>query len=184
MRPRDVDLLPGEKVRWSGLPRRLPVFNQADLLLVPFSMVWFGFSVYWTSSVVSNGAPLMFIIFGSISVAIGLYICLGRLVLRWLRLRTTAYTVTSQRIIVTSRLFGRPYEQSSYLIDLPPPVVFATGTIGFGDSNLLSNSHQAGRVWGTTWGTWDGNAFRPVLVEVEDARRVRKIIASARIPDR
>ena len=41
-------LLAGERVMWSGRPARGVMFTARDIFLVPFSVVWVGFAIFWT----------------------------------------------------------------------------------------------------------------------------------------
>ncbi|MFC0115359.1 hypothetical protein [Kibdelosporangium aridum] len=177
-----ADLFSGERVLWTGAPTRYPVFTRADVFMVPFSVLWCGFAIFWTVNAASTAPP--FALFGMIFVVIGLYMVFGRLITRWLRLRGTTYTVTDRRVVVRSALFGRQQERSAYLDALPPPVLAGTdttGTITFGTTSLMDEFRAS---QGFMPGGLDSRPFIPALVAVSNARNVRDIIATAQAPKR
>ncbi len=105
--PIEGELASGERVLWSGQPRQGVYFHAADLLLVPFSLVWCGFALFWEYSVIKGGAPFFFALFGIPFVGIGLYLVVGRFFVdAWQRAKTH-YAVTDQRILIISGLFSR-----------------------------------------------------------------------------
>lgn len=179
-----VDLFAGERVLWEGAPTKFPVFDSGDVLLVPFSLLWCGFAVFWTIGATGAGGATPFTLFGLFFVALGLYFVFGRLIVRWLKLRGTAYTVTDRRIIVTSTAFGRRRENSAYLNTLPPPVlsrgVDMAGTITFGSSTRLDNARAGVGMFAL--GTLNNATFVPTLVHVNYSQQVRDIIAAAQVP--
>ena len=103
-------LAPDEEVQWYAQPKASVLFDAQDIFLVPFSLVWGGFSLFWEGSVIAdllhgktksgNGGDLReFAIFGVIFVLAGLYLMVGRFLgKRWLR-RRTHYLITNKRAV-------------------------------------------------------------------------------------
>lgn len=92
----------GERVLWHGQPNDGFSFRPVELFLIPFSVLWGGFAVFWNVSVWSTDAPLFFKLFGLPFLIIGLYVIFGRFFVEsWLR-RRMRYAVTNQRIIIQS----------------------------------------------------------------------------------
>src|SRR4051794_22841968 len=52
MRTDDVarELMPEEKVVWSGAPGKGIKFQSTDLVFIPFSLLWAGFAVFWEAT--------------------------------------------------------------------------------------------------------------------------------------
>lgn len=161
---------------WSGVPKRFPIFTPMDRVLVPFSVLWCGFAIFWTINAVGMAGVGLFTLPGMLFIVIGLYLVVGRLIVRAVGLRRTHYVVTDQRVIIIGG-FPRMRERSSYLSELSPPVVAVradgTGSIEFGEQNLLAMFSNTGR----RQNPW-GEPF--TLRGIEDPRSVRDIIATAR----
>jgi len=110
-RQRDIAnaISPGESVIWSGRPRTGLLLRPSDAFMIPFSLFWGGFAMFWEWGV-SNGngphEPIM-MIWGIPFVAIGLYMIVGRFFVdSYVRGRTT-YIITNRRAIIAGGLFWR-----------------------------------------------------------------------------
>jgi hypothetical protein len=78
-----------ERLIWSGQPLPGLRLMPADALLIPFSLMWCGFAVFWEATVIASNAPLLFRIWGIPFVVIGLYFVFGRFFFdAWKRSRT------------------------------------------------------------------------------------------------
>ena len=87
-------LLPNEKVVWWGQPVQGLMLTRRDGILIPFSLLWGGFAIFWETSVLRSGAPFPFALFGVPFVLIGLFLIVGRFLFdSWLR-RRMSYALT------------------------------------------------------------------------------------------
>lgn len=93
-------LRPGEKFLWSGRPDPAVRFSSSDLFLVPFSIMWGGFAVFWEIAVLASGGPPFFVLWGIPFVAVGLYFIFGRFIYKRRSKLRTAYAMTSDRALV------------------------------------------------------------------------------------
>lgn len=96
-------LAPGEHLLWSGQSDPRILFTGRDAFLIPFSLVWCGFMVSAIQSVLTDGedlgfASIIFVFF----VFIGLYMLIGRFIVKARRKRTDVFAVTDRRVFVTN----------------------------------------------------------------------------------
>lgn len=156
----------GEYVLWSGKPGEGHLLAPNDVFLIPFSILWCGFAIFWEITVLSVNAPLIFKLFGIPFVLIGLYIMIGRFIYKGYIRKRTSYVVTNQRLFrirnkKVDTLEGNAKTQLSVSVNKD-----GSGTITFGNpawkySRLLSWSYENA-----------GFEFR----DIEDVNRVRQII--------
>ena len=181
-----AELLPGEKVEWTGRPNPSVIFHDEDWLLIPFSLLCGGFAIFWLLAasgiwnVFWNRPNATFqwfgVIWGTPFVLIGQYMIWGRfLYQRWLKGRTY-YALTNRRATIIHRGFGGRSCSSAYfenlaLIDkrVRPDGI---GAISFG-----------GPVTGDwQWGRGKKPPRPPTFDDVDNADSVFQI--AARIHDR
>ena len=91
-----------KEILWSGMPKQGIIATSRDLYMVPFSILWCGFAVFWTISATSHGAPIFFTIWGSMFICFGIYIVFGRFLHDSIRRSHIIYSVTSCEIIINN----------------------------------------------------------------------------------
>ncbi|HRW19347.1 MAG TPA: hypothetical protein P5181_10925 [Dermatophilaceae bacterium] len=98
--PIDVPLLPGEQVLWTGVPDASRILEPSDAAMIPFSVLWGGFAIFWEVMAIRMGAPWFALLWGVPFVLIGLHMMVGRFfVRRWQRARTR-YVLTDRRALL------------------------------------------------------------------------------------
>jgi hypothetical protein len=161
-------LLDGERIVWSGCPARGVLFTARDWFLIPFSIFWCGFAIFWEATVLRSKAPGFFAFWGVPFIVVGLYLTVGRFGFdAWLR-RCTQYAVTNRRIVIVRT--GAFPKLTSVGLDRLPDLQLTerpdgSGTIRFGPSQPI---------WGTAaWGAWSPSTDpTPQFIGIENAQQV------------
>lgn len=168
-------LLPGERVLWEGQPAQGLLMTSRDALLIPFSLVWCGFAVFWTFGANGMGAPPFFLLWGAMFICIGLYFVVGRFAAdAWLR-RRTYYAVTDRRVLIL-RLAPLSKFTAIGLSQLPDLDLTerndGRGTIRFGQAiSMWGNRNMAG--WSPALDP------TPQFIAIAEARRIFDLIQRA-----
>ena len=102
-----------EKLFWADMPKQGIRLQAFDAFMIPFSLVWGGFSLFWETMAFSipsdkaGPASIIFPLFGIPFVLIGLYIMVGRFFYDAKKRSKTFYGLTNKRVIIVSSLFGK-----------------------------------------------------------------------------
>lgn len=164
-----------ETLLWSGVPPQGVVFRAADLFVIPFTLLWAGFAIFWTAEAVAE-APFPFWFFGLPFVAVGIYAVVGRF---WVDARTraaTLYGVTDRRVLIVSGLFNM--NVTSLALATLPPMVAKTNRWGGGTLEFGSTIRPFGgaRIAGWPGAGW---AAAPSFELTEGIDEVQRIILRA-----
>jgi hypothetical protein len=92
-------LRPSERIKWRGGPDPTTHLAPEDLFLIPFTILWAGFAIFWESSVIKTGWTFG-AFWGIPFVAIGLYLVVGRFFYKEWDRRRTRYAITDQRVVI------------------------------------------------------------------------------------
>lgn len=174
----DAQLAPGETLLWSGEPRRGLFLRPSDLYLIPFSLLWGGFAVFWNFGVWNSNAPIFFRIWGLPFLAVGFHMIFGRFFVDAWQRSKTFYGVTNERVIVVSGIFSRNVKSLNLktLTDISiSERKDLSGTITFGPSDQ-SSSWSANFPFTTGW---RNEITYPVFDSIADAKRVYDTIRNA-----
>jgi hypothetical protein len=90
----------GERLLWVGQPDPRVRFTGADAFLIPFSILWGGFAIFWEFMAVTTVKQPLFVLWGIPFVLIGLYFIFGRFFFKKRRKLRTVYALTDRRAIV------------------------------------------------------------------------------------
>jgi hypothetical protein len=167
---------PDETILWTGHPDASRLLSSKDLVLIPFSLLWGGFALFWEGLVLSTGVnDVVFPLFGIPFVVAGQYFIWGRFVYkRWDRGRTL-YGLTNQRILI---LRGRSL-QSLFVKEIPGINQLAradgSGSLEFG------NLPPAYAFWADTGADFLTQARgAPAFYDIPDVAQVYRLVSEAR----
>jgi hypothetical protein len=170
------ELGPQERLLWAGQPRAGLIVRPSDAFLIPFSLLWGGFAVFWEYSVVTDGAPFFFMVWGIPFVLVGLYFIFGRFLVDRKQREKTTYGLTNERVVIVSGLFGRTVKSlnlrtlSDVSLSERPN---GSGTITFGQGHPYS-------WWVQGMGWWPGMPPAvPAFELIPDAKGVYETLRRA-----
>jgi hypothetical protein len=180
------ELISNESILWAYQPKAGTVFHRNDLLLIPFSLFWGGFTIFWESLATGfgriqktgNNAPAFFALWGLGFVLVGQYLIWGRFVYAaWLKKRTH-YAVTNRRLIVVQSGFNR--RVCSAYIDTLPTIIKegesnGAGVLRFTPSQPFWYGRQG-------WGMWNSMNVSdiPTFMDIDDVDFVYRMVSDLR----
>jgi hypothetical protein len=176
-------LLPGERIVWSGQPVRHRLLRVEDIFLIPFSLMWGGFAIFWEAAAVTSVRDPFAMVWGVPFVLVGLYLIFGRFVVRAMASRNARYLITDRRVVVTGGATGRAVG-TEYLAALPPPVITenedGSGDLGFGS---FPSSFSGYGGFGTRRRSGSSFGYEPIMPfrfrDIPDVRHVRDLILAS-----
>jgi hypothetical protein len=181
------ELLNGEKILWEGQPDRSILFTKADIFLIPFSALWFGFVLFWSGSVFflvpkNHPVDILFLAFGTFFFLIGFYYAIGRFIYKKIKKDRTYYAVTNKRIIIIYKLFGRNVVTAN--INTLPSInksinAKGGGTLIFTTTNLNQSIYANTGLDLFGWGAQDILAF----YDIKNVEEVYKKITTLQIKE-
>jgi hypothetical protein len=177
--PRDIQqrLEAGEKLLWTGRPRRGLMLRAADFILIPFSLVWCGIIISQQLTAFRRAEPIILDLPSIPFVLIGLYLLFGRFIIDAMIRARTVYAITDRRVVIVTGLFGRNV-RSIYLRGLTEIEITegrrGRGTITFGPSSVQATMMRG----------WPGagKSLPPAFEAIEGAQQVLEIIRKAQEP--
>jgi len=178
------DLISGEIVLWAGQPDTSVIFHKEDASLIPFSLLWGGFAIFWEGSVTgmwgahSSHRWTFGMLWGVPFVLIGQYLIWGRFFYAaWLKGRTH-YAVTNRRVIVVQEGWKR-HMAAAYLDSLQSLIKegasSGVGILRFGESQPIWSNNRG-------WGPWNGLSIGsvPTFVDIDDVDSVYRLVSDLR----
>jgi hypothetical protein len=179
------ELTSGESIIWSGQPSPSVFFHKEDLFLIPFSLLWGGFAIFWEAGVSGfwgfnnqrNGSWSFGILWGIPFVLIGQYLIWGRFFFAvWLK-RRTFYAVTNRRVLVVQNSWKR--QMASAYIDTLPTLIKEGSSNGIGSLRFAQSQPAYGRA---QWGAWNSLSVGdvPTFVDIPEVDTVYRLISDLR----
>ena len=165
----------GEKLLWAGKPRQGLLIKPSDIILIPFSLLWGGFAIFWEYMAISGGAPFFFALFGVPFVLIGIYLIIGRFFYDSWNRKNTSYAVTNKRLIIKSGVINKTI--SSFDIQSLSNLNVTEKPNGWG--SILINSYSFQNQLFKNSG-WPANTKQKAAFEmIPEVRKVYRIITES-----
>lgn len=108
-------IVANESVLWKGRPEKGNIFTRKELIMLPFSLMVCGFSLFWEYMALQTG-QLFLVIWGLPIVAIGIYMLIGRYIQSAFLRNKTFYVITNKKLIIKKGNRINMYQAC----DLPP----------------------------------------------------------------
>lgn len=177
-----------ERTIWTGRPKQGVVLTGKDALLIPLSLMWGGFAIFWNYGVwadfpeTGTAGDWFFKLWGLPFLAIGLYLIVGRFFYdAWVR-GHSYYAVTNQRVLIlrtspTSKLISR---------DIPSLPMIELTEHWNGTGTIVFDSEDVGYSWTNRnrgFGMWTPSASANAqFFQIEEPRRVYELIRNQARP--
>jgi hypothetical protein len=180
-----TEMISGERIYWAGTPNPSVIFHSDDWAMVPFSLLWGGFAIFWEAGVLGywgngprSGSPSLFmVIWGIPFVVMGQYMIWDRFLHdAWLKTRTY-YAVTNRRVLVLQEAWKRKLNWM-YLEAIPTIECEGTmrGTLWFGKKYpVIAGRGQKTR----SMSRFDVGDI-PVFADIADAESVQRLVQELR----
>jgi hypothetical protein len=189
-------LRPGEELLWYGRPDPAVVFGPGDLFMIPFSILWLAFAIFWESGVIRSGSGPFFAIWGIPFIAIGSYALAGRFIYKRINKKRTVYAITRNRAIIVAG----PVVSDMPLGGVPTTVRYSRAgshaSVTFGDlsgppgreSNVLGRRRRSPAYYANHYGNTGlepltRRSYLPfAFYDVADPAAMRAALAKAQAP--
>lgn len=162
---------PYENLLWTGQPKKGIIFRSADIFLIPFSLLWCGFAIFWM--VMVSQTDTLFALFGIPFVVIGLFFVFGRFIVDAQQRANTLYGLTEKRVIIKSGIFSKKIKS----IDIQSLTNLEVEESADGSGVIFLAPKNQHTQLGNSMGWWPGLQETPQLKSIPNARKVYNQIA-------
>lgn len=162
----------GERLLWWDQPKQGVMLRKSDLYLIPFSLLWAGFAIFWEAMVVTGNAPWFFKLWGVPFVLIGIYFVIGRFFYDSWRRSRVYYGLTDSRVLIAT-----PNSCRTLTLDSLGEIAVEEGRNGEGS---ITFGREPAPVWANAgWQSWSGAPAVPAFERIREAQRVFAAIRQA-----
>lgn len=166
-----------EKLLWAGMPKQGIIFKGSDAFMIPFSLLWGGFAIFWEVMALqitnekAGVLDLFFPLFGIPFVLVGLYMIFGRFIYDSKKRAQTFYGITNQRTIIISGLFNKHVK--SINLKTMSDASLSAKTNGYGTINFCQENQMISMFMADVFPNMEGLAV-PKFELIENAKQVYK----------
>lgn len=182
------ELLVGEAILWQGRPDPNVIFAKADVLMVPFSLIFLIFAIFFELRILSVAfyprVPREVWLFhgiGLLFVLIGGYLAIGRFYLKKRKKLKTWYALTNKRALIMSHFLERRVDAVDLKSALSASKIIGrkgTGSIIFGTEGAFL-AHYLGFEYMNY-----KNQVAPAFYDINNVEGVFRLIEENRVLNR
>lgn len=169
----------GDKILWTGKPEEGFSFSSEDIFLIPFSLFFLGFSIFWMWGA-SQGSTF-FALFGIPFLLVGLYMAIGRFFFDSMRKKNTFYGITENQILIVSGVRNKKVDilnisdiKAFYFTENKNKV----GTITLGGKNNMN--YNISKAMPPFIGKTNNRGFGEIYPELEKIKSVNTVYTTLR----
>lgn len=180
------ELSSGERIQWAAMPNPSIIFHSDDWSVIPFSLIWTGFFVFWEGLSLGiwrvNAKPsapdTFMVLWGIPFLLIGQYMVWGRFFEdAWLK-RRTYYAITDRRVLLLQEGWKRK-TQFSYLESIPE-ISREGGDVGTLWLGAKLPTFGGGGTKTSGWSRFAISDGAPMLADIDDLDSVYHLILDLR----
>lgn len=137
-----------ENLLWTGKPRAGIIFRLSDIFVIPFSVLWCGFAIFWV--VGASKGSVVFALFGVPFVIAGLIFVFGRFIIDAKQRENITYGLTENRVLIKSGFLSRNIRSLNIKTLSDIELIEkndGTGTILFGPKSPFSTFESSMNWW-------------------------------------
>lgn len=161
---------PGEKIRWVGKPATGLRFSRNDWFVVPVSLLWGGFALWFP---VEGSGP--FLVLPIVFKVVGVYIIAGRFFVDMFRRSRTEYGLTDRSAVVITSSFGA----STRVVDLHAVSEISLEQGKSGEGSVVFGT-QPSIFAGNNMRAWGGAPSTPTFEYIPNAAAVYQMALEGR----
>ena len=157
-----------ETLLWVGKPRKGLIFRLSDFYLIPFSIFFFGFSIFWIKQA-SMGSRI-FALFGVPFFIIGIILVFGRFFIDANYRANTIYGLTENRLIIKSGIYSKSIK--SLNIRKLNIIELVENKDGTGNISIGAKDSYLDMGNGMDWASGDRANVNMEIERIKNARKV------------
>jgi len=187
------ELLKDEEILWMGQPNPNINFTSMDWFLIPFSIMWGGFAIFWELSALGmlfvnssneTNIPIVFPLFGIPFVIMGLYFIFGRFIYKKWKKRRTYYAITNKRVLIITNTNNKKI--MAEFIDNIPAINYSQksngiGNIRFGNFNFMTDMYEN---TGMDFFSGFSGKSSPAFFDIDNVKEVYTLVNEVRNKNR
>jgi hypothetical protein len=174
-------LFAGESICWAGQPNTNVIFHKDDAFLIPVSLLWGGFMMFWEAVVAglfrSHDTWVLGMLFGIPFVIYAQCLIWARFLYAAWKKKRTFYAVTTRRVIVVQDGWQRQSAVAN--IDTLPNLMRENGPNGTGTVRFAKWQTEHPGCQPLGWTRFDVMAIGsvPTFVDIDDVDSVYQLVS-------